>query len=55
MFDPAIFITRTPKPLPVVLLLDASTSMRGDKISNLNQAVQEMIETFAEEEKMEKI
>lgn len=53
MFDPSKFTTKKPKPLPVVLLLDASTSMMGNKIDNLNQAVQEMIETFAEEEKME--
>lgn len=53
MFDPTIFTTRTPKPLPVVLLLDVSYSMSGEKIDNLNKAVEDMLDTFAQEEKME--
>ena len=53
MFDPKKFTTPTAKPLPVVLLLDVSSSMSGDKIENLNKAVKEMLETFAQEEKME--
>lgn len=46
MFDPSKYTTPDPKPLPVVLLLDISGSMTGSKIKALNQAVQEMIESF---------
>ena len=53
MFDPKKFTTPTAKPLPVVLLLDVSGSMSGSKIDNLNKAVKEMLNTFAQEEKME--
>lgn len=53
MFDPKKFTTPTAKPLPVVLLLDVSTSMTGDKIENLNKAVKDMLDTFAQEERME--
>jgi len=53
MFDPKKFTTPTAKPLPVVLLLDVSHSMSGDKIENLNKAVENMLDTFAQEEKME--
>lgn len=53
MFDPKKFTTPTAKPLPVVLLLDASYSMSGNKIENLNKAVEVMLDTFAQEEKME--
>jgi uncharacterized protein YegL len=53
MFDPKKFTTPTAKPLPVVLLLDVSTSMSGNKIENLNKAVKDMLDTFAQEEKME--
>jgi len=53
MFDPKKFTTPTAKPLPVVLLLDVSSSMSGDKIENLNKAVEEMLDIFAQEEKME--
>ncbi|EHZ6901843.1 VWA domain-containing protein [Vibrio cholerae] len=53
MFDPKKFTTPTAKPLPVVLLLDVSSSMSGDKIDNLNKAVKDMLDTFAQEEKME--
>ena len=52
-FDPTKFTVSKPKPLPVVLLLDISGSMSGSKIENLNTAVKEMLDTFAEEEKME--
>ena len=34
------------KPLPVFLLLDVSGSMSGDKINQLNNAVEEMIASF---------
>jgi uncharacterized protein YegL len=53
MFDPTKFTTKAPKPLPVVLLLDVSGSMTGDKIDNLNKAVKDMLDTFVQEEKME--
>ncbi|MDD7984702.1 VWA domain-containing protein [Lentisphaera marina] len=53
MFDPKKFTTPSAKPLPVVLLLDVSYSMSGDKIDNLNKAVADMLDTFAQEEKME--
>ena len=53
MFDPKKFTTQTAKPLPVILLLDVSSSMLGEKINNLNKAVQDMLDTFAQEEKME--
>ena len=53
MFDPKEFATGEAKPLPVYLLLDISSSMSGDKINNLNEAVSEMIRTMADEEKME--
>ncbi len=53
MFDPKNFTVPKAKPLPVCLLLDVSSSMSGDKIENLNRAVEEMISTFKAEEKME--
>lgn len=53
MFDPKKFTIPKAKPLPVCLLLDVSSSMSGDKIENLNRAVEEMISTFTAEEKME--
>lgn len=53
VFDPKKFTTPTAKPLPVVLLLDVSSSMDGDKIENLNKAVKDMLDTFAQQEKME--
>jgi len=53
MFDPKKFTTPVAKPLPIILLLDVSSSMSGDKIENLNKAVKDMLDTFAQEEKME--
>lgn len=53
MFDPKKFTTTSAKPLPVVLLLDVSGSMSGDKIDNLNKAVDDMLNVFAQEERME--
>lgn len=52
-FNPANFTVAKAKPLPVVLLLDVSTSMNGDKINQLNAAVKEMILDFAAAEKNE--
>ena len=48
-FDPTKFTVTTAKPLPVVLLLDISGSMCGQKIAALNQAVREMLDTFRKE------
>jgi uncharacterized protein YegL len=45
-FDPTTFTAPTAKPLPVILLLDVSGSMQGDKIRNLNAAVKDMLGTF---------
>ena len=64
MFDPKKFTSQAAKPLPVVLLLDVSTSMSwssgqdiasmsGSKIENLNKAVKNMLDKWAQEEKME--
>ncbi len=35
------------RPLPVVVLADVSGSMGGDKISSLNEALRQMVESFA--------
>lgn len=52
-FNPADFTVAKAKPLPVVLLLDVSGSMGGEKINTLNAAVKEMISDFANAEKNE--
>ena len=52
-FNPKNFTVAKAKPLPVVLLLDVSTSMSGAKICELNTAVKEMIRDFASAEKHE--
>lgn len=44
-FDPSNFTTNS-KPLPVLLLLDVSGSMRGPCITELNKAVNIMINEF---------
>lgn len=49
-FDASKFTASTAKPLPVVLLLDTSASMSGEKIESLNDAVRRMIGTFTKEE-----
>lgn len=49
-FDPSQFTAPKAKPLPVVLLLDVSGSMRGEKIHNLNEAVKDMLGTFCDTE-----
>ncbi|MBR3956573.1 MAG: VWA domain-containing protein [Kiritimatiellae bacterium] len=46
-FDPSKFTVPTAKPLPVVFLLDVSGSMYGSKISSLNQAVEDMLQSFS--------
>lgn len=52
-FNPSSFTVAKAKPLPVVLLLDVSTSMQGKSINELNSAVKEMIADFASAEKNE--
>ena len=49
-FDPTTFAVDTAKPLPVILLLDVSGSMNGEKIQTLNEAVKDMLETFRDTE-----
>ena len=52
-FNTANFTVAKAKPLPVVLLLDVSSSMGGESIKKLNIAVKEMISDFASAEKNE--
>ena len=49
-FDPSKFTAPKAKPLPVILLLDVSGSMSGEKIKNLNDAVRDMLNTFSDTE-----
>ena len=46
------FVVATARPLPVLVLADTSGSMSGDKIRVLNQALAEMIRSFAEESRL---
>jgi len=46
-FDPSKY-TVSARPLPIILLLDKSLSMEGEKIASLNNAVNEMINDFKE-------
>lgn len=52
-FDPSKFTAPQAKPLPVILLLDVSGSMGGEKIRNLNDAVRDMLNTFSDTENSE--
>jgi uncharacterized protein YegL len=52
-FDPSEFVVEEPKSIPVVLLLDVSTSMRGSSIDTLNKAVEAMLNSFKKAETME--
>ena len=45
-FDPSKYTVAKARPLPVILMLDRSGSMCGEKISTLNSAVNEMIQSF---------
>lgn len=45
-FAPSKYTVAKARPLPVVLMLDRSGSMFGEKISTLNSAVNEMIQSF---------
>lgn len=49
IFDPSKFTIPSAKPLPVILLLDTSSSMSGEKIVSLNQAAREMLATFSKD------
>ncbi|WP_249978105.1 vWA domain-containing protein [Vreelandella olivaria] len=49
-FDPSKFTAPKAKPLPVILLLDVSGSMGGEKIKNLNDAARDMLSTFSDTE-----
>ena len=55
MFDPSQFSVTKARPIPVYLLLDTSGSMRGAKIDSLNEAVRQMLASFAEQELAESI
>ena len=48
LFNPGSFTAPQAKPMPVILVLDNSGSMSGEKIGNLNAAVRDMLETFRE-------
>ena len=50
MTKPEEFTVSEARPLPVILLLDSSGSMEGDKINILNAAVCEMLQGFAGED-----
>lgn len=56
-FDPSKYTVAKAKPLPVVLLLDTSSSMNAggeqSKIAELDSAVRDMIKDFANEEQLE--
>ncbi len=56
-FDPSKYTVAKAKPLPVVLLLDTSSSMNAggeqSKIVELDSAVRDMIKDFAHEEQLE--
>ena len=53
-FDPSKYkVSTSERYMPVVLLLDVSGSMDGDKIDNLYDATVKMIETFTDEGKKE--
>jgi len=49
VFDPKKFAVSETQPIPIVMLLDISSSMGGEKINSLNKAVKEMIVSFANE------
>lgn len=53
MFDPSKFTVTKSRPIPVILLLDGSGSMNGEKIATLNKAVNEMIDSFKGESQKE--
>lgn len=52
-FDVSEFVAEKPKSIPVLLLLDVSGSMSGEKINSLNKAVEMMIDEFRKAQTME--
>ena len=52
-FNPGSYKPAEAKSLPVVLLLDVSGSMDGDKIESLYDAVVQMVNTFVAERSKE--
>jgi len=52
-FNPSDFTVEKPKSIPVVLLLDTSSSMGGEPIDKLNLAVEAMLKEFKKAETME--
>lgn len=52
-FDPSKYSAPKAKPLPVMLLLDSSGSMRGVKMDTLNSAVHTMLDDFGDLSKNE--
>lgn len=53
MFDVSKFEAPQNRSLPVILLLDVSGSMSGDKIKKLHEAVLDMINCFVDQSKKE--
>lgn len=54
-FNPATYKAPVAKKLPVVLLLDVSGSMEGEKIDQLYDCVVEMVDSFVEQKLKETI
>ena len=46
LFNPSSFTASGAKPMPVILVLDNSGSMSGEKIDTLNVSVRDMLQTF---------
>ena len=54
-FNPAAYKAPVAKKLPVVLLLDVSQSMGGEKINTLYDCVVDMVESFVNQKMKETI
>ena len=54
-FNPSNYKAPTAKKLPVILLLDVSGSMSGEKINELYDSVTTMVDTFVDEQVKETI
>lgn len=48
-FDISNMVVSKPKPLPIILLLDGSGSMYGERIAELNASVEKMLEVLKRE------
>ncbi len=46
------FVQMEARALPVIILADVSTSMRGERITKLNQSIKEMLQAFADSEEL---